>query len=40
MEDYLQHEVELKKNFSFIVEEPAIFAEIDEYKFMQVINNL
>jgi len=40
MEDYLQHEVELKKNFSFIVEEPAIYAEIDEYKFMQVINNL
>lgn len=40
MEDYLQHEVELKKNFSFIFDEPAIYAEIDEYKFMQVINNL
>jgi two-component system sensor histidine kinase VicK len=40
MEDYLQHEVELKKNFRFIFDEPAIFAEIDEYKFMQVINNL
>jgi two-component system sensor histidine kinase VicK len=40
MEDYLQHEVELKKNFEFIVDEPAIYAEIDEYKFMQVINNL
>ena len=40
MEDYLQHEVELKKNFKFNFDEPAIYAEIDEYKFMQVINNL
>jgi two-component system sensor histidine kinase VicK len=40
MEDYLQHEVELKKNIRFICDEPPIYAEIDEYKFMQVINNL
>jgi two-component system sensor histidine kinase VicK len=40
MEDYLQHELELKKNIRFICDEPPIYAEIDEYKFMQVINNL
>jgi two-component system sensor histidine kinase VicK len=40
MQDYLQHEVQLKKNIRFICDAPPIFAEIDEYKFMQVINNL
>ncbi len=40
MEDYLKHEVELKKNIRYTFDHPAIYAEIDEYKFMQVINNL
>jgi len=40
MQDYLQHEGELRKNIRFICDKPSIYAEIDEYKFMQVINNL
>lgn len=40
MEDYLQHEVHLKKNIRFICDDQPIYAEIDEHKFMQVINNL
>lgn len=40
MEDYLEHEVQLKKTIRFVHDERQIFAEIDDYKFMQVINNL
>ncbi len=40
MEEYLAHEVQLKKSIRFINDEPQIFAEIDDYKFMQVLNNL
>ena len=34
MEDYLEHEVQLKKTIRFVHDEPQIFAEIDDYKFM------
>ena len=40
LEDYLQHEGELKKTIRFVHEEDQIFAIVDDYKFMQVINNL
>lgn len=40
MEDYLQHEEHLKKTIRFLPEKDQIFAEVDDYKFMQVINNL
>jgi two-component system sensor histidine kinase VicK len=40
MEDYLQHETDLKKSIRFLPETGQIFAEVDDYKFMQVINNL
>lgn len=40
MDDYLQHEEHLKKTIRFVPEKEQIFAEVDDYKFMQVINNL
>lgn len=40
MEDYLQHEGDLKKTIRFVHDQDEIFAEVDDYKFMQVINNL
>jgi two-component system sensor histidine kinase VicK len=40
MEDYLQQQDTLRKNVSFEYEEDLIFAEVDDNKLMQVINNL
>jgi two-component system sensor histidine kinase VicK len=40
MEDYLQQQDTLRKNVSFEYEEDLIFAEVDDTKLMQVINNL
>jgi two-component system sensor histidine kinase VicK len=40
MEDYLQNQEDLKISFRFIFDDEHIFAEVDDSKFMQVLNNL
>ncbi len=40
MEDYTQGEELIAKNFEYITPEQPIYVEVDEVKFMQVINNL
>jgi len=40
MDDYLQHQHSLKKNVNFKYESAQIYAEVDDTKLMQVINNL
>ncbi len=40
MKDYRDNQDELKKTIRYTYNEDLIFAELDDYKFMQVINNL